>query len=546
MTHLASRRLNFFKFFLFLYLCHFTVFAQVVTKQKTVTKQVTPVVTVATRSSEIEIDMAGRAFSTILPFDVPFILAGTKGINDKITLDKIISVECFYKNRGSADTIPKGSDEDYYKNFVKDYGYAFWQNNSLDTKYRLPIRELDPNKKFTFFFRIKRKLTDEERADLIASATRIVPPLIQAKAKSGRVSLSNEEIGRVISQLKNLLSESLSEKNQKIENSSISNTNNEIISNAIIEVGYAFETIAGQLESIDYKVKAFDNDITNLTQFLGVYKVKAVDEKKAENIAAIENIVQLIKSIYKYPKDANALKSDVGKSYLEQFEQLKAELKNVALPSDSPFEKIRESIVDHLGDLVIDFNEYKLDLTNQTDVTNVQIDNLVAAIVNYIEDAVVINGTSVNSDFVTRSNSFITADIGVALIPSIGKMVPYIGSNIYFRPINRDRPLLMQEFIVKDFWRRFSMLLGLTYSTLKKDNYRNDLMSTFNLITGAGFRVADFVKINGGVIWYTQVNPNPLNTNNTVRGSGFVSLSFDIDVKTVFHRLFTPTDLQKP
>ena len=529
------------KLTILLFLCNFSLQAQMVTKQKTVTRTSAPIVTA--NSTVIQVDMAMRTFSDILPFDVPFVIAGSGGGKEKLKIDQLIGIECYYATKKDSKIFPDAAEVAKYKDTKDAYRYAFWENNGSDTQFRLSIGELEPNEQFSFFFKFRRKLAEDEKLRLVNYASSIIRPLIQQKAKGGTFAFSDPDIDNMINDILKLLSNDLTSRGLSIENPAISKTNHETIAKVIEEVGFAMESSNDELESLGFNINALGINQSTLTQFLDQYKMNGDADKKEENLGAIQTALGLFKPIYSFPRDDNAARPEVVKAYLAQLDALKAELAKVNLPAASPFQAIRAEIIDHIGDLSVNFGEYALSLKNTGSVTAAQVSNLVAAVATSIYDEIIIGGTSVNGNFVTRSNSYITADLGVALLPSIGKMIPYLGTNIYLRPINQNRPLKMSEFGA-DFSRRFSFMLGLTYSTLTKTNYREDLMSTFNLITGAGLRIADFVKVNGGVVWFTKVNPNPLNTNNSVGSAGFVSLSFDLQIKTVFHKLFTATQIQ--
>lgn len=535
MDHLLSRRKPVFSFYFLLLLCfQGTVYAQVVTKQKTVTRT-TSIVVAGTK--EVTLDISGRSFSDVLPFDVPFILSGTTGISDKITVDKILAIECFYQINSSGkddQKIPDSVEEKKYKDGKDDRMYASWQNNGADTKWRLSIKELRPNRHYSFFFKFKRKLADDEKAKLVARASKIIPQLVAQNVDNSIVSLSTDKIWDIVTKTMNVLGSDLAENGQTITAINLKPADQEIITKAMGDLSFAFQQRIDEQQSISWNIEALRADSTTLSKVLGIYKTST--DKKQENINAINNAVLFLGSVFNYPKGDNAINK--GQSYLDNIGRVKAELEKANIQGNE-YGKVKTDLIDHLGDITDNFNGYAESINNLSKVTDAEMDKFVATVISSYEDAILVTATTINNNFVTRSNTYITADIGVALLPSIGKMVPYLGSNIYLRPINQDRPLYMKDFLWKDFDRRFSLMLGLTYSTLAKDGYRDNLMSTFNLITGAGLRIADFVKVNGGVVWYTKLNTNPLNTNNTVRGLGFVSLSFDLQIKTVFHKLFT-------
>jgi len=535
MNHLLSPgKTVFFCFFLLLFYIKSTVCAQVVTKQKTVTRT-SSVAFIGSR--EITLDISGRSFSDVLPFDVPFIMSGTQGVSDKIMLDKIISIECFYRintDQKAEQAVLTTAEENEYKQGKNGAMYSFWQNNGTDKKWRLSIKELAPNKHYSFFFKFKRKLSDDERGKLIDHASKIIPRLIAQNVDNNIVSLSIEEIGKIVSKTVETLKSDLANSGQNITEINLNTADQDIVGRAMGDLAFAFQQRIDEQQSISWNIEALKADAGELQQVLSRYK--ASTDKKPENINAINNALLLLKSALNYPKGDNAVNK--GQAYLDNIERIKAELEKVTLEGDE-YGKVKTALIDHLGDITTNFNGYTESINNLASVTDAEMDKFITTVISSYEDAIIVSATTINSSFVTRSNSFITADIGVALLPSIGKMVPYLGTNIYLRPINQDRPLFIKDlFTLKDLDRRFSLMLGLTYSTIAKDGYRENLMSTFNLITGAGLRIADFVKVNGGVVWYTKLNPNPLSTNNTVRGLGFVSLSFDLQIKTVFHKLF--------
>jgi hypothetical protein len=65
--------------------------------------------------------------------------------------------------------------------------------------------------------------------------------------------------------------------------------------------------------------------------------------------------------------------------------------------------------------------------------------------------------------------------------------------------------------------------------------------NSFNLITGAGFRITDWVRISGGALWYSKFDANPLNTTQKIGATTFISISFDLRIKTALNNLFAPS-----
>jgi hypothetical protein len=146
----------------------------------------------------------------------------------------------------------------------------------------------------------------------------------------------------------------------------------------------------------------------------------------------------------------------------------------------------------------------------------------------------VLNSTT-RTDFQKNSKFYITLDLGAAYAARIDRFVGYTGVNIYFRPINKSAPLNIVTGI--DWWAvRTSLLIGITLSSIEKDNIRKGLIDDKALVTGVGFRVVPFLKVNGGVFVHYRYDQNPLLTSNRYYTSlsPFVSFSLDMDAKALF------------
>src|SRR5262249_16065988 len=76
--------------------------------------------------------------------------------------------------------------------------------------------------------------------------------------------------------------------------------------------------------------------------------------------------------------------------------------------------------------------------------------------------------TIVAPDGRTEQKSYVSVDAGVLLggVMAIGAL--YVGSNIYFRPVNRDAPLTA----VSSLGRRLALTVGLTISSIADENNR--------------------------------------------------------------------------
>ncbi len=137
------------------------------------------------------------------------------------------------------------------------------------------------------------------------------------------------------------------------------------------------------------------------------------------------------------------------------------------------------------------------------------------------------------SDF---SRQFITSDIGLAYVGGIDRAHPYVAANIYLRPINDSIPLRKY----KGFWNvlaaRTSFIIGLSVDNVNKDSVRQGLILDGRaVVTGVGFRIIPWLKVNAGSFLYYKKEPNPLLSSDRLRftGSPFISISIDLRLQTL-------------
>jgi hypothetical protein len=117
-------------------------------------------------------------------------------------------------------------------------------------------------------------------------------------------------------------------------------------------------------------------------------------------------------------------------------------------------------------------------------------------------------------------------------------MTPYVGANIYFRPVNKDASFRQAD----SFGRRFAITFGITLSSIEEEAGDDAVVATagktrFDLLTnnrslllGAGFRVSPSLRLSGGVLVLKERDPNPLISAISVATVPYVSFSLDFDV----------------
>ena len=147
------------------------------------------------------------------------------------------------------------------------------------------------------------------------------------------------------------------------------------------------------------------------------------------------------------------------------------------------------------------------------------------------ESILVLTTTLANLE--TRRRWYLSMDTGIAVGPTIDEVFPYIGTNMYFRPINTEAP-------PGPFLTRFSVLYGVTWTdNLVKEGERQPLYGeSAMLLFGVGLRLTDVLRLGGGAIVIKSENPDPTIDRTRLRLTPFVALSADIDLAGVLGKMF--------
>ena len=121
--------------------------------------------------------------------------------------------------------------------------------------------------------------------------------------------------------------------------------------------------------------------------------------------------------------------------------------------------------------------------------------------------------------------------------------MPYLSTNIYFHPVNKNAPLSTLGGFGKTFSRRFALTFALTASSISDDSeaagmMRDDLFASQSLLVGAGLQVTDSMRLSAGAIVFKRDDPSPLIDNPELNFSYYLTFSFDMDVVSLFSRTF--------
>jgi len=144
-------------------------------------------------------------------------------------------------------------------------------------------------------------------------------------------------------------------------------------------------------------------------------------------------------------------------------------------------------------------------------------------------DVTVASSTTGNSD--TFQGYYVSADLGFLYLPDIAEGVPYAGTNIYFRPVNKNVPLSQKS----SFGRRFALTIGVTLDSIAdEEGTRKDFTGSQSLVVGAGYRFTESLRFGLGAVVFVRQDPNPLVDDETTGVTPYISVSFDWNIAKSF------------
>jgi hypothetical protein len=132
----------------------------------------------------------------------------------------------------------------------------------------------------------------------------------------------------------------------------------------------------------------------------------------------------------------------------------------------------------------------------------------------------------------TAQKNYVSADIGLLYAGDIAIGALYVGTNIYFRPVNTGAPLSDANSIA----RRLALTVGITISPVGDENgrTRSDLFWNQSVVLGAGYRLTSSIRGGGGAVIFLESNRNPLISRKEIAATWYASFSFDLDIVGIF------------
>lgn len=158
--------------------------------------------------------------------------------------------------------------------------------------------------------------------------------------------------------------------------------------------------------------------------------------------------------------------------------------------------------------------------------------------------------TSTDQTFEVRGSWYISADAGIAFMPTLKTAMPYYGANIYFTPVNKNAVYTIGQLRktynlstcgATRMWisKHLSLSIGIMPGSIANSQQGIDnLWSSGNLMTGVGLRLGRAFRIGyGGLIFRGYENNDPFAINKEIRASPYISASVDIDLLKFFGKV---------
>ncbi|MHA4812379.1 hypothetical protein ACX0G9_30075 [Flavitalea flava] len=474
--------------------------------------------------SGIRLDLNGKGFQDPLPFDIPFKIVGIKYD------PALISIRFAYKK----GTLKK-------ENFAEgDYLEPPWINN-FDQELPFSLRAstpLAPNSTYTFIFKIQRKLNDAETGTLKGLIADQILTLLK-KRLEGRMNfeLTKKEIDDAGELVISSLGLSLKHKDLAIDRAGLKDNYYPLMKASLFGLTDLYNTnFHDPLVELQGNMQFFTLALDNLD--------KVSIEKGFKPTDDFVNLQSSLKDLSHFtekmdPEDP--LKTAELNALLKTLQKGIESIKETIAPKSDLYKKEAPEILDMFQDLQRKLLLYKNGSEAGKEAVDKFSTDLTNALVKIIYADLIISENNIGS-YSISSGYYLSMDIGVAFFPTIGRASPYLATNIYLRPVNKERHIYSGDY---NFFRSFSFMVGVSFVSIGQTGRRDNLLGgSFNLLAGAGYRVTDYIRLNGGWLIFKNTNTNPLVETQKLGTNGFFSISFDYDISSVFKSLFSPPTIK--
>lgn len=481
----------------------------------------------------LEYDMAKGKFTGLLPFDQPFNLKLTNIAKDKDHLPDSIAVRLIEVPKKNYDKIAAAKRKDPNKNghavtaedvysynrkgfnYTQDRFYFFMLDTMLlgqnfnDTFYSLSVPfYLKPESKYFIEIRgfTKRELADAEQNELIDFIPKnhlyqqTINNLVRPNILNPNLSFAPLS-GQLIN-LQNVVQQVVKAKHRNYVINQLNYTEQlQLLSTFLIQLN----NISAEFDFMDTLVSRSQNNLAAIS----------LPKVRQSNIV-LTNELMNINWMRIQSNDAE---------YRNFFSHLDAALTVDKLLLD----RSNQTLVDDTRNNVAQAFNNAIDLKN---AFNAYMTNFISSNTN---SQSVIASTNQES-LVEQAKLHVAFDLGYAYVGQIDRGNAYAALHIYFRSIDTSLPLKNYKLKFWDFiGARTSFLIGTSIQSIQKDSVRKGIINNdMAIVTGLGFRLLPWFRINGGAYLYYLYDKNPLRTKKdySFKASPFVSVSIDFNLSS--------------
>jgi len=148
-------------------------------------------------------------------------------------------------------------------------------------------------------------------------------------------------------------------------------------------------------------------------------------------------------------------------------------------------------------------------------------------------------GSTLAVSFDARARRYISMDLGVLHAPDADVTTPYYGASLTLCPVNKRVRLPSPLRNPGSLCKSLSVVAGLTLKSVAKTDERDDLFGQSAGVLGLGLRVLDVFRVTGGGMLLRDVGGTSAAPTRRLAVTPFTSLSFDLDLQSLFTNLTT-------